>query len=147
MPRNSTESTVRRALLTPGLLVGFALTVIVLIVTLVIGLANLRSVFDTSEAVAHTFEVKANLEQLLATLVDAETGARGFVITNDARYLEPYDRARARIASEFDRLRQVTADSAEQQRDLDRLWTAKDDKLAQLADAVQRRRDSGFPAA
>src|SRR5206468_5584019 len=115
-------STVRRALLTPALLVGFALTLIVLIVTLVIGLANLRSVFDTSEAVAHTFEVKANLEQLLATLVDAETGARGFVITNDTSYLEPYDRARARIASEFDRLRQVTADSAEQQRDLDRLW-------------------------
>jgi two-component system cell cycle sensor histidine kinase/response regulator CckA len=33
------------------------------------------------------------VEQLLTTLLDAETGQRGFLLTGDERYLEPYTRA------------------------------------------------------
>lgn len=52
-----------------------------LIATLVAGPANLESVYATSGAVEHTYAVKGALDQLLATMIDAETAQRGFVIT------------------------------------------------------------------
>ena len=41
--------------------------------------------------VAHTHEVLDALEQLISTLKDAETGQRGYLITGEPRYLDPYE--------------------------------------------------------
>jgi hypothetical protein len=40
--------------------------------------------------------VKSALDDLLAAITDAETGQRGFLITGDPQYLEPYERGTAR---------------------------------------------------
>src|SRR5437588_649156 len=74
--------------LTPGLWVGFVVIVVVLIATLFVSLANLRRVYEAAGSVAHTNAVRAALQQLLATVVDAETGERRFVITGQPAYLE-----------------------------------------------------------
>ena len=50
----------------------------------------------TSYAVTHTYMVLERLAALLSVLKDAETGQRGFVITGDEAYLEPYVKARTR---------------------------------------------------
>ncbi len=42
-------------------------------------------------------EVIAQLDQLTSTLTDAETGQRGFIITGDERYLQPYNDAVKRL--------------------------------------------------
>lgn len=133
--------------LTPGLLAGFAVIIVVLIATLVVGLTNLRNVYGATETVAHTYAVKAALQRLLATTVDAETGERGFIITGATSYLEPYDRARDAIPGDIGKVRTLTADSREQQADLDRLSAATDLKLRGLATAIQQRRESGLAAA
>jgi signal transduction histidine kinase len=133
--------------LTPGLLIVFAVAIVVLVAMLFVGLGNLRDVYGTSEAVARSYAVKAALEQLLATIVDAETGERGFVITGAETYLEPYSRARAEIAADFALVHRLTADNREQQADLDRLATLANRKLDELAKAVALRRESGFAAA
>ena len=43
--------------------------------------------------VAHTHQVRTELADLLSELKDAETGQRGYVITGDESYLEPYKSA------------------------------------------------------
>ena len=134
----------RSRVLTPGLLAGFVLIVIVLIATLVIGLANLRNVYSTSEAVVHTYSVKVALNELLLSTVDAETGERGFIITGEAEYLEPYDRARAAIAKDTATVRALIADNTEQRDDLDRLSAATELKLREVDEAIRARRDAGF---
>ena len=133
--------------LTPGLLIGFVGIIAILIGTLVVGLANLRTVHVTSEAVAQTHSVKVALQHVLTTMVDAETGERGFIITGAASYLEPYDRARDAIASEFERVGALTAVDQEQRADLDRLSDSVELKLRELAEAIRQRRESGFSAA
>src|SRR5438046_1441009 len=110
--------------LSPGLLAGFTGIIIVLIATLVVGLANLRNMYGAAEMVAHTYSAKAALQRVLATAVDAETGERGFIITGTSSYLEPYDRARNAIAADIGDVRALIADSREQQADLDRLSAA-----------------------
>ena len=39
-------------------------------------------------------------------MVDAETGQRGFLLTGEDRYLQPYDDANRRIHGELDLLRE-----------------------------------------
>src|SRR5205823_438118 len=100
--------------LTPALVAGFVMMIGVLIAAGIVDALNTRSVYATSAAVAHTNAVKAGLQQLLITAVDAETGERGFVITGEETYLEPYDRARNAISSDISQVRSLIADNREQ---------------------------------
>ncbi len=132
---------------TPGLLVSFAGIIVLLIAARFVNTLNIRNVYTTGEAVAHTHAVKDALHQILTTAVDAETGGRGFIITGTASYLGPYERARTAISASIAQARALTADNREQQGDLDRLSAAADSKLADLAEAIHRRRESGLAAA
>lgn len=98
-------------------------------------------------SIEHTYQVLTTLESTLVHAIDAETGQRGFIITGDDRYLEPYDRALAQIGPLANRLRALVSDSAVQQRRVDRLEYAVALKLAELHETVQARRNQGLDAA
>src|SRR5450432_2892047 len=53
----------------------------------------------TQAAVRETLAARAAMTETLSSLKDAETGVRGFLLTGDARFLEPYDLAGPRIAT------------------------------------------------
>ena len=44
-------------------------------------------------AIADATQVRTTLNRLLRLMLDAETGARGYLLTGDPRYLQPYDTA------------------------------------------------------
>lgn len=54
---------------------------------------------------AEAQRARAGLSTLLQYMLDAETSQRGFLLTGDARYLEPYDRVNANITQTLDDLR------------------------------------------
>ncbi|HEY7189051.1 MAG TPA: CHASE3 domain-containing protein, partial [Vicinamibacterales bacterium] len=145
--RDSTPRQTRRRL-TPGVLGGFAVVVGVLVASHFVASTNLRTVYESTERVAHTFQVKADLDQLMATLIDAETGQRGFIITGDASYLVLYERARPQIAAQVADLQMLTTDNGDdQQADLDRMAAMARRRLARLAEGITRRQNGGFAAA
>lgn len=49
--------------------------------------------------------IQAELSGVLNDLTDMETGQRGFLLSGDATYLQPYSQAKARIATDFVALR------------------------------------------
>ena len=49
--------------------------------------------------------IQADLSGVLNDMTDMETGQRGFLLTGDATYLQPYSQAQARIATDFVALR------------------------------------------
>lgn len=51
------------------------------------------SFVESNKWIIHTHEVINNLDELLSTLKDAETGQRGYLITGLPDYLEPYNDA------------------------------------------------------
>lgn len=87
-------------------------------------------------SVDHTNEVRAQLERTLRTLVDAETGQRGYLLTSDTTYLDSYRGARVDVDRELATLRSLTADNPVQQRRLDTLALATDAKLVELNQTV-----------
>jgi len=137
----------RFRVLTPGIVGGFVVLVILLIGTFTVSLANLRSISSTGDAVTRTYSVIVALDRLLLAAVDAETGERGFIITGDATYLDPYERARRAISLDISQVRELVADDPEQRGDLDLLSAATEVKLQELAEAIQLRQKAGFPAA
>jgi PAS domain S-box-containing protein len=91
-------------------------------------------------------ETMAALDQLESTMKDAETGQRGFLLSGDERYLEPYRDATARLPTLLKIMRssQTNHLSAD---DLALLTKLIDRKLAELRTTIDLRQAQGFDAA
>ncbi|HEY2370107.1 MAG TPA: CHASE3 domain-containing protein, partial [Polyangiaceae bacterium] len=125
---------------------GFALA---LAVMLVIGSVSYRStgvLVDNNRAVTHSHQVLEGLSHVLSLMKDAETGQRGFVITGDEAYLEPYQRSLDPLKAQLAELRALTSDNPRQQQRLAELTPLVDEKLAELKRTIELRRTSGFEA-
>jgi len=100
--------------LTPGQTVAVGLLVAALLTDAVLTLHNIREVATSVQWVSHTHEVLAKLEQVFSTLKDAETGQRGYLLSGERTYLEPYAQAVTRLGPQLDQLRQLTLDNPTQ---------------------------------
>ena len=89
-----------------------------LLVIAIVSYRNIHNLIESDRWVAHTHQVRSEIADLLVQLVDAETGARGYVITGVESYLEPYQSALDRIRKDLDEVRTLTADNPQQQRRL-----------------------------
>jgi PAS domain S-box-containing protein len=113
----------------------------------VVGVVSYLSVVRLNEDAAwveHTHEVLGRLDSLLAALTDSETAERGYVITGDESYLEPYRQSARDVEVEAGRLRELTTDNRTQQLRLDSLVPLVSDRLAELHEVIDLRRIQGF---
>jgi signal transduction histidine kinase/CHASE3 domain sensor protein len=126
---------------------GYVAALICLAAISVAAYVNLQRLTVRSAWVSHTDQVIAHLQQLLSVAINAESAARGYVITGDAVYVEPFEESRQHIAQDCRVLRALTADNVEQQRSIDELQSAIDARLAVLNELVAARGSRGFDAA
>src|SRR5215217_7677722 len=82
-------------------LAGFLVAVIAVAAIAVVTWRSLQSREDAAARVNHTLSVIERLEALSSSLKDAETGQRGFLLTGEERYLDPYTVARASLAGQI----------------------------------------------
>jgi methyl-accepting chemotaxis protein len=126
---------------------GYALALVILIVLGAVSYRNTTGSIEAIELKVHTYQVLENLEGVLLNLTDAETGQRGYIITGEDSYLEPYQTGMAVVNQTVQSLRRLTADNANQQRRLDVLEPLIASKIAVLKETVGLRKDKGFKAA
>jgi len=94
---------------------GFAIALaVVLVVGTVSYQSSLRLVEYTDE-VAHTRDVMARLESVLVSAANVLIGVRGYVITGEERYLEPYRSGTVDLERDLATLKTLTADDRAQQ--------------------------------
>ena len=124
--------------LTRGQTAAIALLVAALLVDAVLTLHNIREVATSVQWVSHTHEVLSQLEQVMSTLKDAETGQRGYLLTGERLYLEPYDQALPRLRGQLDRLRGLTIDNPPQTAHVLKLEQLAAERLAILRQGVDR---------
>jgi PAS domain S-box-containing protein len=87
---------------------------VLLILCPFIGYAVVSHLADVVRLDRHSVEVLASANELEKTFIDLETGVRGFQLTGDPVFLEPYDAAEKTVRAQFERVQQAVADSAEQ---------------------------------
>ncbi len=121
-----------------------ALTLFALLLVSVLMLEGIRA---SRPSVAHTRQVQAELSRARGTLADAETGQRGFLLTDDLTYLEPFTTADATMAATLAELKRLTADDPVQFRsvlDLERIALGN---LAGLRSTIELYQDGDRAAA
>ncbi len=129
------------------LLAGFALSACTLAAITVVAYRNANRVIENDGWLTHTYLVRTEIANLQSELKDAETGQRGYIITGDDSYLEPYRSALDAITATLGDVRKLTADNPDQQRRLALLPPLIDGKLTELKQTIDLRRNQGFDAA
>ena len=120
------------------------------VLTLVVGVVAFLVVLRLRAAIAavdHTNMVIRQLDGVLSSLVDAETGQRGYIITGDSAYLGPYHNGRMNAEAHLATLRELVSNDAEQERRADTLYGLAERKIRELDHSVDLRARSAAEAA
>jgi methyl-accepting chemotaxis protein len=123
---------------------GFALAFLLLLGIGTVAYRGLTSLTSTSHLVTHTHLVLEHIAEVLSLMEDAETGQRGYVITADEAFLEPYQNGISNVHAVLKELRELTADNLAQQKRLDQAEPLIAAKLAELKLTIDTRRKSTF---
>ena len=91
-------------------------------------------------------EVIANINELVSTAKDAETGQRGFIITGDDSYLGPYEEAARRLPRALAKTKSLDGDP-DDAADIATIAALIDRKMAELSSTIELRKTSGAEAA
>jgi methyl-accepting chemotaxis protein len=129
------------------LIFGFALGPIILAIIGWVAYASTVGLVDSLNRQQHSYQVLQQAEIVAKILVDAETGQRGFLLTNAERYLQPYTAAIAALGPSITRLGDLTADNPRQQTRLPTLRELVRQKTDELAETIAIRREKGADAA
>ncbi len=81
----------------------------------------------------HTYKVKTELKTIAKSLVDAETGQRGFIFTSKEDFLEPYYHSQTTLQDQFKTLELLTNETVEQRDNVKKLKELSEQKMEELA--------------
>jgi len=140
MPRSSSTQAATSFAIPRTLLAGF---VVAALATLVIALVNFRASEMRGDAVAAMDRSALAMRQLnvvSASLKDAETGQRGYLLTGDPAYLQPYQLALTALERQMAALKTSTADEPVQRRLVVQLDELSQQKLRELNDTIELRK-------
>jgi PAS domain S-box-containing protein len=106
-----------------------------------------RAAIEADGSVLSQHIIVGELKDGLSTVKDAETGQRGYLLTGDEKYLEPYEQALVRIHEEVETLHARALAGELSHGDMSRLQKLIDQKLMELKETITIRRTKGLPAA
>ncbi|MEN5094712.1 methyl-accepting chemotaxis protein [Pseudomonas protegens] len=105
---------------------------VVLLILLLLVLAALRGFDQVSSSVKsniHSYQVLSQSDALLRSLINIETGMRGYALTGLDSFLEPLEQGEKAFTDDYARIKNSTADNPEQQARLERLKALHDQWL------------------
>lgn len=112
------------------LYMGFGLIVAILLVLLTVAYINFSKLNLANGWNIHTYEVLSASQGMLESLINMETGERGFALTGVNASLEPYNAGKAAFQKHLARVKSLTSDNDTQQarlktlEELERQWRA-----------------------
>lgn len=120
-----------------NLRLGLGLSLIILIISSLASYISIRNLIKSSDLVASANNVMSGLDNMMSTLKDAETGQRGYILTKNKLFLEPYIGADEKINSLYTSLNEETKENILQQRKLDELKEVLDGRLNILQKTIE----------
>jgi PAS domain S-box-containing protein len=129
------------------IMAGAGLVLAILLINALVSYRATRRLIDNERLVGRTHEVLSELEDVMSTMDDAETGERGYLLTGEKSYLEPYQSAVGAIHARVEKLVQLTADDPNQQAQIPALEREIADRLDNLKSQIDRRKSGHAGAA
>ncbi len=114
-------------------LTGFALAAVLTLVLTFVAVFSANESIDRTRKLQEVARLERVLDELRMALLDAETGQRGYLLTGDATYLEPYEWAKKEVLKQ---LKIFEVEGGDALVALDSLEHAIDQKLKELAQTI-----------
>lgn len=124
------------------IVLGFAACAVVLLVVAIFSFKTSEKFVASNVLVNHSNQVLYEFEQILMTSVDAETGVRGYVITGDDKFLQPFASAKTKSTDLLARVKELTKDNPGQQNNIVKLTKEFKIRFENLNKCIEKRKNS-----
>ncbi|HEY9104160.1 diguanylate cyclase [Chitinimonas sp.] len=119
------------------LVLGFLIAVVTLLLNALVPYYFVESLVSTSHRAEASQRLLDTLTELRGNLIEAETGQRGYLLTRNRAYLQPYDMAQHEVQVNLETLHTLLADRPEQEERLKYLEEQAQRKLDELKLTVE----------
>jgi signal transduction histidine kinase len=136
-------SSMRRFALPTVLAIVLLLGVSLIVVTMRQNVQQIQTLLDETGAVVHTLEVQRQLDDILLTVIEAQTSQLSFMLTGQEGRLGGYTAAEANLTRQLRQLEVLSSDNSAQVGRVNRLRDATSRQLAAIAKRVDARRARG----
>src|ERR1017187_2832047 len=126
---------------------GFVFVLVVLFIIQWFTFRTTNGLIENTKLLNHTNTVITKLESVFSMLKDAESGQRGYIITNDSNYMGPYNRQHIQVQNEIDSLKKLTIDNPQYQRSLATLDSLQKEKYENMEETLTLQQEAGQVAA
>lgn len=126
---------------------GFVIALTIIIVGAAVAFRGTQAFMEHSRWVEHTLQVLTKIEAVNASFKEAHRAQRGYIITGDERFLNPYQSAISDTDDYLSELKTLSADNPRQQERLTQLGAAISDMQNFMDQTIKVRKEQGFEAA
>jgi PAS domain S-box-containing protein len=124
-----------------NLQIGYGISILMLIVVGFISYRTVDQLLDSNHSVEHSNLILQKLEKTISVMKDAETGQRGYLLTNRRQFLEPYNGAYQQATGLIDQVAALTKDNPEQKRNMELIRRILQQRMTILQSLIQFRQD------
>jgi signal transduction histidine kinase len=128
-----------------GVGISFAVAMGILALIAIVNQLCTTQFLRASQTTSQAHKLQTELVGLFSTLQDAETGQRGYILTGNKQYLEPYLAARAKLDGEWTEIGELNAKTPDAAMDLQPLKPIVADLLADMQETIDERQRLGLP--
>jgi len=126
---------------------GIAITMFIFALIGTISYVNIALIIENDRWTEHTHEVLNKIDKIFQNVTDAETGQRGFLLTGEENYLEPYTVAVKDVDESIEEVKKLTADNPEEQQNINNVQVLVGEKLSELKETIDLHNTQGPDAA
>jgi len=133
----------RNSSIVRNLQITFSISIVLLVISLCGSFFSVQKLIDNSKMVNHTHEVLIESENVISFMKDGETGQRGYLITMDTLFLQPYNGSMQKALASYEKVKSLTADNALQQRrcaEIRHLVYTKFNQMKRVIEIAERNR-------
>lgn len=123
-----------------NLIIGFGISLLILLVSTIASFVSIKNLLKSSDLVAHTTDMVRTLEETLSKMKDAETGQRGYLLTGQPEFLDPYNGSLEEINDLLEKAKDLSADNKEQMQNVILLSNHIHKRFSKLQDLIDQRK-------
>jgi len=120
-----------------NLRLGLGLSLIILFISSLASYISITNLIKSTELVKHSDEVILTTEGVISTLKDAETGQRGYLLTGNKIFLQPYYGSTDTAMAALNRIEAQTKDNANQQKNVAELRNILSRRLNIISSTIE----------
>ena len=125
-----------------NLLFGLGLSIILLFISSLASYISINNLINNSQMVRNSNAIIRDLDNLLSFVKDAETGQRGYLLTENKEFLQPYEKAKENISNKINDLNVTITGTAVQNNNFEKLKTSIDSRLDILENNLNQKKEN-----